>query len=421
MTDFFPSSHEIVEPGIKVENDEDPELRVILEDGEKLRQALKWGVRNGEIRLDERHVLEGALEWEWQLYGGDVRGIITPDHGVIIRDTPVNAETITVVEALSTVYKDAQTDKENAELLAAEKSDLEERLHKDSLVTRIRGLGKAAIGGIAGAIPLMAPGLGLSPAIAVGFGASTIAWGASDGIRGFLRSRKLKDDYDQFEAEKAVEELPEEAATWFDQLRPLVDQACQELTEQPTDLVVRDGTYEARIRHIVQRLKLPGGPKYKDYRLVVDGLRDKARGKIYIFHPASEVPELLRNTEGSLWQNGKQFIEIIADAQAMIAVKYAKLTELPQARRENPGIDFDTFKDQLNRDLTRLEQVIELAMLDLYRMRAEQDTSWQTAFADPIPNPYVPELPVLADQQDTTIYLRYGQPDSADSEFQNQR
>lgn len=91
-----------------------------------------------------------------------------------------------------------------------------------------------------------------------------------------------------------------------------------------------------------------------------------------------------------------------------------------QAWKHNPGIDFDALKEQLNKDLTYLEHSIELAILDLYRVSAVQDKSWQTATAHPVQNPYVDVPPVIAPSQGTDRYLLYGQTDQTDGNFRNE-
>lgn len=376
MTELFPATHEIVRPSLEQNEQLEVNSSDVVLDVDQRRQALKWALKNGRINLEE---LQGLHDWTE--YGDGVRGITSHENGqncLIIREVVVDNAVQELIDELTTAQNEVDEEAANQIERANTENKFETDLKKNRWHSSLLALGDAAIGGAIGGIGATASFMtfaapAIPVAVSVMAGGTLVAQGIIDGVQGYRKDKHLKTTHEQNMADLTSEELPVEAEEWFEQLEPLLVEAKKALIDDdPDDVVIRAEEYVVPFRHVKARIRLPGGPRYEDYEDVIEGLKQRSNGKKYVFRPAQEIEKLLADSNAAVWHDGKMIIKGIGDAQTSRREKQLELNALRSEWEHNPGLDYQEARGELERDIKLLGHTIELSLLNLYKLRADQ-------------------------------------------------
>lgn len=370
-------------------------IEELIAERDDVSAALEWGFETKDPTVEKLHI---ALMTSPKEAGRLL--VLTPqykpgtDHAVVIRETSYDENVLNVLKSAQAVHLKANTNWFNRavydETIAISKGIQRGNQGRAVAKNTVYSIGDAAL---LGGAPLANNVLQLvayqadfmTAAGAAGLG---LGVGVVKGIHEALRLHGKHQD----QLKKVINPaIPVDAEALFKRLLPLFEQAARLIDgneTSPTDVKVLDRVYTMDFDHVEEMLKKEGGPKYSDYEAVLHDLKVQAKAtmdrsryparheekpKKFDFNPAQLVGQMVVESKGEVWTDtfvGR--VSDVYDAQKALEEKRQALEALRADTNRTPGTGGKKREESLEEDAKRLEDTIDLRMLQLFKLNAER-------------------------------------------------
>ncbi len=235
---------------------------------------------------------------------------------------------------------------------------------------------------------------------------------------------QLRDEHQAHLRNLAYPEVPANARELFQWLTPLLDEVAVALDSAPLpgDITVSNRAIVINFKNVAKMLKRAGGPDFEDYKEILSDLRDTAKRigyesnpQTHSIKPAEVIKDMLVKSEGELWsEEFAERIRALSAAQASLKQNEKALKNLSATIRDAPGIDGKAKKSILNKNKAKLEDTVELCMLQIFKLNALHNEAKAAHTVTEVADPYV--IPDILEEE---LKSEGVEPENPDSTPQN--